>query len=137
MPTTKIDRFTRDNCQEIIKPRLAKALKALEKIGVKAAVGAGRFTDTAVTLQVHLFLESVDPARGDFEKVCWRFGLTPGHYGAEFQFNGNDYKLVGLNPAWPEYPVIAERKDTGRRFKLPRVALEALPQGGAEKEARS
>src|SRR5690554_629317 len=105
MSTTKIDRFTRDTCQEIIKPQLAKvfkALKALEEIGVKVEIGAGHFTDTEVTIKVRLFLEGVDPARGNFEKVCWRFGLTPGHYGAEFQFNGNDYKLVGLNPAWPE-----------------------------------
>lgn len=137
MPTTKIDRFTRDNCQEIIKPRLAKALKALEEIGVKAEVGSGSFTDTEVTVKVRLFLEGVDPAKQDFEKVCWRFGLTPGYYGAEFQFNGNDYVLVALKPTRPKYPVVARQKATGRLFKLPRTALDALPQFGAKKEARS
>lgn len=54
-----------------------------------------------------------------FRMVAPRFGLEPDDFGREFAFRSNTYRIDGLNPAAPRYPVHASRQPDGKGFRFP------------------
>ncbi len=61
----------------------------------------------------------VDPDRMMFEALADMFGLAPEDYGREFTTGRERFRLVGLDPNRPKYPISAARIPDGRRFKFP------------------
>lgn len=53
------------------------------------------------------------------------YGLTEHDYGTVFSFKGTRYKLVGLKPNRPKYPLDCEHMGDGRVFKFHK---EVVPQ---------
>jgi hypothetical protein len=47
-----------------------------------------------------------------------RFGLTEADHGTIFTFRGTRYKLIGLKPSRPRYPLECEHMGDGRVFKF-------------------
>jgi len=47
------------------------------------------------------------------------FGLDPSVYGKTFKnINGEEFKVVGLKPKAPKYPLLATRNGNRYKFKL-------------------
>jgi hypothetical protein len=47
-----------------------------------------------------------------------RFGLSEQDHGTIFTFRGTRYKLIGLKPSRPKYPLECEHMGDGRTFKF-------------------
>lgn len=69
-------------------------------------------------------------------------GLEPDDYGAIFStFNGT-YKLTGLKPSAPKYPILGVCQRSGKTFKLPRSVIQNIiaarkPQASQQPQSSS
>lgn len=54
-----------------------------------------------------------------FEVLAEHFGLAPSDYGAVFRAGGEAFRVTGINPNRPKYPISAERVADGRPCKFP------------------
>ena len=54
-----------------------------------------------------------------FEVFAENFGLKPSDYGRIFKTSGEEaFRITGINPNRPKYPISAERLADGRRYKF-------------------
>lgn len=53
-----------------------------------------------------------------FQKYAVMFGLKAEDLGREFMFRGETFRVVGLRPKSPKFPVLAENVRTGKTFKF-------------------
>lgn len=60
----------------------------------------------------------ISGVQADFNRTCHWFGLKPSDYGRQFSVDGTIYKITGVNPNAPKYPIMAERLYDGRSFKF-------------------
>ncbi len=94
------------------------------KHGLKINAGNASFTDNSVTFKVECLIAGFDKGKDEFERSAFLFNLSQADYGKDFSYGGRQYKLVGLKPRSPKYPIIGERD--GGRYKLPERAVAAL-----------
>jgi hypothetical protein len=103
------------------------ALEALEKVaaahGVSIKPGSGRFTDSNATVKFEISVitasgEVLTPEAQAFKANAERYGLHPGDLGGTFYSNGEQYRIVGLKPRRPKFPISVERVKDGRAFKM-------------------
>ena len=74
----------------------------------------------------------------DFALCCSHVGLQPGDYGLEFTYNRSRFRLVGVKPTRPKYPISAIELDGSRRsFKLPRGAVPAIENARHDRDAKA
>jgi len=71
-----------------------------------------------IKLEVTLAGDKSEAEQIQWDKSCYLFSLKPEHYGQTVQHGDGTFKLVGLKPRSPKYPLIAERLDNGQRYKL-------------------
>ena len=83
---------------------------------------------------------ALDPERLRFEVLAEAFGLSPSDFGRQFCTGRESFRITGIAPRRPKYPVSAERIPDGQGFKftVDQVALllrkgmrDVTPQGGA------
>jgi hypothetical protein len=65
-------------------------------------------------------------AKAEFKIYADSFGLKPEQFGAIFKYGHTTYKLVGLKPRRPQYPILATSAADGRTYKLPEAAIVSL-----------
>ena len=53
-----------------------------------------------------------------FAFLAVRYGLTPSDFGREFDANGERFRITGIDPNRPKYPISVERIPDRRRFKF-------------------
>ena len=75
----------------------------------------------------------LDEGRQSLKFYGREFGLEEGDYGAMFTIGGKRFKLVGLKPSRPKYPLLGEHMGTGTIYKIPR---SVVPQIQAARAAR-
>jgi hypothetical protein len=61
---------------------------------------------------------ALDPERLCFEAQAEAFGLSPADYGRQFSTGRELFKITGIDPRRPKYPVSAERIPEGQGFKF-------------------
>ena len=61
---------------------------------------------------------ALDPERLRFEALAEAFGLSPADYGRQFSAGRDLYRITGIDPRRPRYPVSAERIPDGQGFKF-------------------
>jgi hypothetical protein len=61
---------------------------------------------------------ALDPERLRFEALAEAFGLSPTDYGRQFGAGRDLYRITGIDPRRPRYPVSAERIPDGQGFKF-------------------
>ncbi len=119
-----IEKITPAFCKKV-RPELDAALVGVaKKYGLTITAGNGSYDDTSVTFKVQLVLDGVDKGKEEFDRVAFLFDLKPEDYGREITSRGRKYKLVGLKPNRPKYPVIGERD--GKRYKLTDAPIKFL-----------
>lgn len=117
-------KITRATCK-LMRDEINLALADLGKrYELKIHAGNASYTDNSVTFKVECLLEGFDKAKDQFEECAHLFDLTKDDYGRDFNFRGRTFKLVGLKPRSPKFPIIGFR--AGKRWKLPEGALESL-----------
>lgn len=63
-------------------------------------------------------------ARKEFETYCHLFDLTPEDFGREFTCQFETYRIVGLKPERPKYPILGLRLKDGKTYKIPLAAVQ-------------
>jgi len=70
----------------------------------------------------------LEPEQLRFEALAEAFGLSPTDYGCSFSTGREQFRITGLDPRRPKYPVSAERIPDGQAFKFTAEQLALLLQ---------
>ena len=73
---------------------------------------------------------ALDPERLRFEALAEAFGLSAADYGRQFSTGRETFRLVGIDPRRPKYPISAERIPDGQGFKFTADQVSLLLQKG-------
>lgn len=73
---------------------------------------------------------ALDPERLRFEALAEAFGLSADDYGRQFSTGRERFRITGIDPRRPKYPVSAERIPDGQGFKLTSDQVALLLQKG-------
>lgn len=73
---------------------------------------------------------ALDPERLRFEALAEAFGLSPADYGRLFSTGREQFRITGIDPRRPKYPVSAERIPDGQGFKFTAEQVALLLQKG-------
>lgn len=73
---------------------------------------------------------ALDPERLRFEALAEAFGLSPADYGRQFSIGREQFRITGVDPRRPKYPVSAERILDGQWFKFTAEQVVLLVQKG-------
>ena len=72
----------------------------------------------------------MDPERLRFEALAEAFGLTAADYDRQFSTGRETFRIVGIDPRRPKYPISAERIPDGQGFKFTLDQVVMLLQEG-------
>lgn len=61
---------------------------------------------------------ALDSERLRFEALAEAFGLSPGDYGRQFTTGREIFRITGIDPRRPKYPVSAERNLTNQPYTV-------------------
>lgn len=86
------------------------------------SLGAG---DMLIKLRVRAadMSDVEDAAKRMFALECRSVGLEAQDYGAVFSTYNGTYKLTGVKPSRPKYPLLGICQRTGKTYKLPRSCV--------------
>lgn len=73
---------------------------------------------------------ALDPERPRFEALAEAFGLSATDFGRQFNTGRETFRIVGIDPRRPKYPVSAERIPDGQGFKFTSDQVALLLQKG-------
>ena len=73
---------------------------------------------------------ALDPERVRFEALAEAFGLSAEDYGRQFSTGRETFRLIGIDPRRPKYPISAERVPDGQGFKFTADQVVLLLQKG-------
>ena len=73
---------------------------------------------------------TLDPEQLRFEALAEAFGLSPGDFGREFSTGRETFRVTGIDPRRPKYPISVERMPDrqGFKFTADQVALLLQPR---------
>lgn len=71
---------------------------------------------------------TLQPERLLFEVMAPEYGLQPQDFGREFWSGGHRFRIAGIEPRRPKYPVSATRLPDGARYKFPAEKVVTLLQ---------
>lgn len=102
------------------------AEEVADQFGLNVKVGGGRFDPTVGTFQPKVEFSVEGSAEREFAELAPMFGLGPDDHGRLIAWGDRNFRLVGFKPRSPKYPIIAEDEVSGKRYKLPESAVEAI-----------
>ena len=73
---------------------------------------------------------ALDPERLRFEALAEAFGLSAADYGRQFSTGRESFRIVGIDPRRPKYPISAERIPDGQGFKFTSDQVALVLQKG-------
>ena len=113
-------------CQEVA-ARHGLVVEARDITGVDLRWGFDAAFRVSIPLQDGTAL---DPERLRFEALAEAFGLSPADFGRQFSTGRELFKITGIDPRRPKYPVSAERIPDGQGFKFTSEQVALLLQKG-------
>ena len=125
----KITQFGRPELRVLREELDALLGKFAAERGISLKTGGIKFDATAVTIKVEGSIVTADGVvqskeRSAFARYCAIFGFKPEHLGATFKSGPTMYRITGLNPGAPRFPVLAERVYDGKGFKFPEESVK-------------
>ena len=73
---------------------------------------------------------ALDPERLRFEALAEAFGLSPTDYGRQFSTDRESFRVAGIDPRRPKYPISAARIPDGQGFKFTADQVARLLRSG-------
>ena len=71
---------------------------------------------------------TLDPEQLRFEALAEAFGLSASDFGREFSSGRETFRITGIDPRRPKYPISAERVPDGQGFKFTSEQVALLLQ---------
>jgi len=129
----KITEINHPECERI-RDAVDAALKETgERLGMTFRAGNMSYDPDGLSVTIKLAGsvdgedgEAVDPMVQEFKRHCDQFDLRPDHLGKEIKLEGTTFRIVGLKPRSPKFPIIGQRVSDGKRFKLPLKGVQIV-----------
>lgn len=116
---TAFDRSGHRALSQAIKDELADLGK---RYGLTFNVGGGQIGAASLVIKVEATSVDTtavdDKAKRELGMYGRQYGLIADDHGAIFTSNGKRFKLTGINPGAPKYPITGECLSTGRGYKF-------------------
>ena len=123
---SKITKITPAVCKKL-RTEMEEELELLmDHLGLKVDIGNAKYSDNDVRFTVTVSLADFDKDRETFMTYAELFGLEKSDYGAVFQSGHQSYKLIGINPNAPKYPLVAKSLKDGREYRFTRYKIAAI-----------
>ena len=122
----KVQREMLKVCQDVA-ARHGLAVEAQDITGVDLRWGFNAAFRVSIPLPDGTAL---DPERLRFEALAEAFGLSPSDYGRQFSTGRELFRITGIDPRRPKYPVSAERIPDRQGFKFTSDQVALLLQKG-------
>lgn len=71
---------------------------------------------------------TLDPEQVRFEALAEAFGLSPDDFGREFKTGRETFRITGIDPRRPKYPISVERVPDRQGFKFTGAQVALLLQ---------
>ena len=121
----RITRLTPAACEEIQTRMLEVCRKIAEDHGLVIEGAGWRGMDTGFSFEP-VFRVSIPASDGTafnlekdrFEFLAEHYGLQPSDFGREFRADSERFRITGIDPKRPRYPISAERIPDRRGFKF-------------------
>ncbi|MCW3784591.1 hypothetical protein [Defluviimonas salinarum] len=113
-------------CQDVA-GRHGLVVEAKEITGMELCWGFDAAVRVSIPLPDGTLL---DPERLRFEALAEAFGLSPTDFGRQFSTGRDLFRITGIAPRRPKYPVSAERIPDGQGFKFTVDQVALLLQKG-------
>jgi hypothetical protein len=106
-----------------IEARATKVLNELgDELGVRFSFGSGRFNSNNAKLQLQVAVvqdgKVMDEKSTAWKKYADMYGFNQDDLGKVILIRGSEFRITGLNPNRPKYPVSADKVATGKGYKL-------------------
>ena len=104
------------------------------------SAGGGNFGENEFTVHVKCKTNDAQAveatARRNFAISCRGYGLEPHHYGTEFSYGGDRFRLTGIKSSRPKYPISGVCLRTKRTFKLPTATVSHIKTAYENEQAK-
>jgi hypothetical protein len=115
---TKMDRDATRRINDALKNALESTAALL---GLNVSVRGGTFDPLDGTFRPRIEFSVAGADRLAFDRVCELVGLTPEDFGREFTSRGRTFRVTGVNPRSPKFPIVATCVETGRPYKFQKL----------------
>lgn len=130
--TKQVTKFDSNNVKTIL-DECREALEAVAaKHGLKLQRKNCRYQDDELPVAFKMLVVEADADGNamsseakDFVRYAPSFGLKAEDLGREFTSRGNKFRITGLKPRSPKFPILACEVRTGKAFKFPLDIVEA------------
>lgn len=106
--------FTRELCRKIGSELEEAAAVIAAKHGLKKAAHL-TVQFLSIGWNFSMRTKKQDTEKQTFRRMAPLYGLHPDWFGAEVAIYGDRYRVVGIKPKLPKYPVLIEKD--GKKFK--------------------
>lgn len=138
MPSTKSPRnLTPVLCQRLQQEMLKACLEVATRHGLvveaKEITGMNLRWGFDAAFRVSIPMAdgtALDPERLRFEALAEAFGLSPTDFDRQFSTGREQFRITGIDPRRPKYPISAERISDGQLFKFTAEQVALLLQKG-------
>jgi hypothetical protein len=121
----QITRLTPPTCEQIQAQMLEACHKIAEDHGLVIEAAGWHNVDIGFSFEP-VFRVSIPAPDGGainiekdmFELLAERYGLSPADFGREFNAGGERFRVSGIDPRRPRYPISAERIPDRKGFKF-------------------
>ena len=123
----RIESIDKAACKAIDAEARAALEQVAEKLGLTVKLGGGSYDPTTGTYTPRVTF-SVDGAEARaWAQVAALVGLAPDDYGREIAYGGiGRVRLVGINLRARRFPILVERVDDGKVYKVPEASVAAF-----------
>lgn len=121
----------RDKMKSLTKSGMQQIRKAVEtalkdigvELGISLQLGRGSFRETEGHFRLNVLASGEENGGKPVEEVNWglhctRYGFEVSDFGKMIEAHGMRFRIVGIMPSRPKYPILAERLSDGRKYKL-------------------
>lgn len=130
--TTKTTAFNNTNIKAILADAQAALDAVAEKHGLTLERTNCRYQRDQLPVAFRFITVELDPNGNamdsrakDFLKYASVYGLSESDFLAEFDSNGNRFRITGFKPRAVKYPVLAENVRTGKTYKFTAETVKA------------
>jgi hypothetical protein len=133
-PTVTITTIDR-TAARLINEAIEKALtEVFAEFGLDTPKVSLSYLPTQITAKVQASLVSDrddginenSPSAQEYLRYGSTIGIEPGRLGVVFEFGMQRYRFAGINLRRPKYPISAINVASGRTYKLPETAANAI-----------
>lgn len=112
-----------------------------QRHGLDIDCAGGSLGQNEMTIKVRCRTTDTDAIqraeKARFGQTCHHVGLEASDYGLEFAYNGDRFRITGVKPSRPKYPISAVSLRDKRSFKLPHGAAAAVKAARSVRDAEA